>query len=644
MGRKIFLFVILLFFIVLVYASTGVLDKPDYKLGEIAIFEMTITAGNEKSRAYTVNWTNATGWQIELDSGTTPSSTTPPLNEFFEEFLIPTNYITLYGNNLTANLTGTNLDESESSTVSVVGVNDLIIESINVTSPNFMGKNLGISAKVTNSSDGVVGAICEIDIETIDGLSIVTGPEFLSQSGGDIDQNFFIDSNVFDKGTQYLADINCFCDSGQNTGCYSGVNNITNADGDAKKSFLIKDLGTSMVNDKWYNDTDFTSDFVTGDYPAVWLENSLEGKVEIVDGPARLNQDAVNWTLFNNTILGNSSLNGEGFVFAGRPASLCLLINNSFSEEKFITINQVSFDDDTLEQHFFPLNIDTLEQIDPEENIMRTSIKPSETDGILQRCSEEFIIPDHVFGGNDIDINFHLHVEGFEQAIELESDEFSLYGQKLNESFVPIIDIQNISTTGIAIYNACTKIDVVMEYNFFGSDEETFFAEYCFENTDKDVLRGCFVKEISADRGENKVINDTLKIPYFETTGQAEVTISIFPTEEKISLDDRIGFGDFEPSNTFNVTKNSSLSCLYSQNLDQETQYLQFRELEEISNKTGTFRTSIICPSTADRGSNIRCQLRATLEDPQLVQEETGFTCFIEQDSIKYSQIKFQSP
>jgi len=80
MRSKIFLFVILLFssifFLPLVTSSTIIFDKDAYALTETASATINC-AGNEKNQAYTVVWSNDTGFEIPLanDTGNTLSPT-----------------------------------------------------------------------------------------------------------------------------------------------------------------------------------------------------------------------------------------------------------------------------------------------------------------------------------------------------------------------------------------------------------------------------------------------------------------------------------------------------------------------------------------------------------------------------------------
>ena len=114
--RRIFLILalFLIFVIPLVSATTTTLDKESYSLTETATATFTC-AGNEKNQAYTVVWSNASGFEIPLanDTGDTLDCTT-----FLESFTINSTYIDAYGSALNVTLTGTNLEGTDNATVS----------------------------------------------------------------------------------------------------------------------------------------------------------------------------------------------------------------------------------------------------------------------------------------------------------------------------------------------------------------------------------------------------------------------------------------------------------------------------------------------------------------------------------------------
>ena len=414
---------------------TLTLDDTAYVEGETAAGTGNCGASNEKSRAYTITWTNGSGTVLQTDVGTTPSAVSTP---FIVNYIIPVGYVAGNGTVLDVNMTGTNLEGTDTATIAGPSSNDLIVSQINISSGNYIGTTLGISARIQNSTEqGVLGATCSIHIEDTVGNAI-TSKKADSTHDGEIHLYFPITEAFFDADAQYLADINCYCPTGSTTQCFNAE---IGASGQSLQAFNIDDLGDAMIIRKWSSG----DDFVTGAYPTVWLNNEFDGKTEIVDGPTNIPQENIGWLGYNNTLHFNSTTNGQGFLTAGHPASLCLTIENTFEVEKFVMISQVSFDDDTIGQHFFPESVETGEELSGEHIILRTSIKPNSTDGPQTVCSQELLMPEHVFGANDIDINFHLNVEGFEQNIEGESDEFAYFAQQIGKDYVNWITINNFT-------------------------------------------------------------------------------------------------------------------------------------------------------------------------------------------------------
>lgn len=554
---------------------TLTLDKTEYKLPTIATVEGSCGQGNERNEAYTINWTNGT-FQLEIDTGTTPAGAG---TSFFEDFIINSSFIDAFGNKLIVNMTGNNLEGGDTADVVAASSSDLLIVDINITSPNFIGRFVGVSATVQNASETpIAGAICRVDVETPDGLAILS-KAILSQSGGDIDIQFKLDEANFDPGVQFLADVNCFCASaGSNAECVTDNGDTqTNAHGDVTKSFLVDDLGDTMRVRKW-NGTDT---FSAGAFPGIYLRNEFNAKVLIESDPTYIAQESIGFSGYNNTFQANATQIGQAFLTAGRPAVLCFLVNNTFITEEEIMIDSVTFDDDFLEQQFFPIDINTGASI-KKLPILITGVKSQSDDGVLEKCTEQFLIPSNIKGANDWDVNFHLEVfNGFEQEILLESDEFVIFGEEINNSFLNLIDKINLTTSHFGqTINACNELDVWFNYDSVIVPDETFFdISYCFENTDQDVIEQCITKKMTIDFGTNKLINDSFILPFFPHAGESEVTISIFRDGVQS------GFADTEPQNTFTVSVNSSESCFFSEDKDQR---IQFKQFEAQNNASGS--------------------------------------------------------
>ena len=68
-----------------------------------------------------------------------------------------------------------------------------------------------------------------------------------------------------------------------------------------------------------------------------------------------------------------------------------------------MSVYDVTFDTDEMEQFFFPLdNAEGIEIHGVDHPIMTSTVKPfSDDNTTIERCTEWFIIPDNILGGND---------------------------------------------------------------------------------------------------------------------------------------------------------------------------------------------------------------------------------------------------
>ncbi len=617
--------------VVLVVASnvladcTASLDKDIYFPFETATMTGICDGGNEKSRVYEVNWTSANGTRFELDSGTTPANINEP---FFETFVIPEGF----SGYLNVNLTGTNLEGTDFANVTEVNVTNLRIENIIISAKDYIGKWAAIVFTVKDSADNPISnSQCIIDIVDKDNLPIVhSGSVVPSQGDGKVLFSSFLDEDIFVEGLSYKWDVACTCfdtdDSASIGGagfCYDSTTGIAFSDfahGESQQPFTVNDVGDSMVVKKW--GTEFT-------IPHVYIRNERSAKVNISSDPSYISQKNINWSLYNNSFQDLSiSENGNAFVTAGKLAKLCFIVNNTFDKERTISVFDVTFDTDEKEEFFHPLDIDTFEVLMGEDNLLlKTTVKPwIEENLTYERCTEWFRIPDIIKGANDWDVQARIRVDGFDQDFGIESDEFPIYGARLDEEFVRIIDISRVSSDAYKlVVDACSDVSVNFSYSFFGDVEEKFDVEYCFEQTDTDVIEGCFSREIIPDEGSDNVITDVFKLPFFASSGAAEVTIEIF---NRLGL--IVGFADTEPFNTFNVSAVSADSCRFSESLEQELSLRGVVALEGIENKTGIFKLRVDCPERVVKGNVVPCVVSAVVEDPDTPDAETNFNCYID--------------
>ncbi len=164
-------------------------------------------SGNEKNQAYTVNWTNGTGFQVELDTGDTLDCTT-----FLQSFIINSSYIDVFGAVINATLQGTNLEGSDNASVVTAGSNTLLISSI-----THQGTYLGLSSSIDSNvadenSKAISGGFCDINVEDPSNDHVL----FTVRStmiDGNLDFIWFLDYQRFKEQKDYVGKISCFCGS-----------------------------------------------------------------------------------------------------------------------------------------------------------------------------------------------------------------------------------------------------------------------------------------------------------------------------------------------------------------------------------------------------------------------------------------------
>lgn len=619
---------IVLFLILLVpftLATCTLTLNPPLVEGDTATVTATCSAPAEQSQSYVMNWTNATGHEIQIDTGTTPAIKN---TDFFETFSIPSDYTSVNGTALNVNMTGTELEGTATATISTAGTSDLIISDISITSEYFIGKYGAISFTVRdNNAETISNAQCIVDIVDGNNLPIISsGGVVPSQGNGIIVFSQFLTDNAFIESNQYKWDISCACFNASDFSsnypgfCYNSTGQKINqfADGETQYPFTIIDVADKMIVNK-------TVDTTVG--TGIWVENSLGYRVNMTESLPVKYQEDINWSVYNQS-------DGMAFLTAGEKFRFCMYVNNTFDGLEHIKLNYLHLNRNpgaTVNV----LNVDG--SLMDSQNVLYNAIDV----GNYEKCGNWLLIPPYIKGQNNYKVNIHMSVEGYEQNFEIISNRFTIFGEKETADYIPLIDITNVSTNYLgATATACDNIEVTMTYNFHGDEEDVFIAEYCFEQTDDDYLAGCYKTEINPDFGDNKVIFENITLPYFQSSGEAEVYIHIHKQieHEKSYL---VGYGDIEPNNIFTIAVDHSDTCKYSQNYKQELELRGVEALEGIENKTGTFKMEVNCPSHAFAGGNIVCDITAQVEDSQEVEKEVDFTCQISNATGTWSTINW---
>ena len=230
---------------------TVTLNKEEYPNGDIATATMSCSEVDEKLDDYTLNWTNASGYVVEMDVGTTPAISN---TQFFESYSIPSDYSTIHGSVLNATLSGGDTEGQDNATVSSAGTNDLIITPGGFSENRYIGLTAGVKFTVTDeNSKKITNAQCRVHINDNDNLPIEISDSILTSINGDCQFKNLLEAKTFEEGTSYLATISCFC--GSNITDSSCIDEdgliVTNSVGTVSGVLTIKSwLNVNTVTDK----------------------------------------------------------------------------------------------------------------------------------------------------------------------------------------------------------------------------------------------------------------------------------------------------------------------------------------------------------------------------------------------------------
>ena len=561
------------------------LTQFNFSVDETVTTTITCAASDKNDAGFFVFF-NSTNGDDAMDDTANVSFTVPSSSPFI---IFPAWKVTA-NQSPQVNLTGVlyvndvKISDVRFNTTTTGGLNTLDITDVEISDDIFENQFFGVQGVIKHQGNVVTFARVCGHVEDEAGVIRKARPQDnceVTDGAGHFEIDIFCDDNLWGclAGKSFSIEIEATCPINSTTDSY--INCVANNEkiGFATKeignAFTVDDLGDKMITKKWITENST---------PGVYMKNEFGAKTRILNNPSFISPINITWEDFNNTKKRNVSQNGEAFLTAGELASMCLLLNNTFPDEEPIQIVNLNFDDDKLEQFFHPLDAETGVAI-RNLPLSHISVKNIDEEGLQEKCTEPFRIPKTIIGGIDWDANFDLVMPRFTQEINGESDEFAIYGKFEGQSFVPIVDIRNVS---ISAFNenatACTEVNVSMMYNYFGAAEKDFKTEYCFEQTTNDIELGCTVKTINPDIGRNQTINDTFTLPFVKNGGEAEITITVLDIHEDI-----IGFGDTEPHNTFNITADLGDECRYRGSDDQFLQARQTRALEGINSSAGTF-------------------------------------------------------
>ena len=217
---------LLLLVVALIIFSTSVsavctltLDDVNYTQLATATVTASCSSANERNNAYTMNWTNETGFQLQADLGTTPL--TSNIN-FFEAFIIPSNYLAVYGGTLNVTMTGNNLEGDASAFVNSGSPSTLIITNGTLSPDILLGRVAAFKFNLIDENlKGVNGAHCFASIEDGNGFPVATVLDTIITSSGRGIFSTSFGADDFEEDRSYVGVIECNCGiTGTNDECF----------------------------------------------------------------------------------------------------------------------------------------------------------------------------------------------------------------------------------------------------------------------------------------------------------------------------------------------------------------------------------------------------------------------------------------
>jgi len=225
MTKNKYIFIVLLILLIFIPYSlatcTVTFDQTEYNPAETMTATMTCSGNIERNQAYTLTWTNTTT-TLEIDTGTTPATKN---TAFFQTYVIPSYY---NGSDITATLTGTSLEGSDTASVSGNATNILIINDAKFSPIAKLGEVFAIDFEVKDYNGKLIDeATCSVYAtdENDAPLQECTINKYSKSIHGRAICSGFTNPKALKENKPYIAKIRCHCHTGDNS-CFDEDTNI----------------------------------------------------------------------------------------------------------------------------------------------------------------------------------------------------------------------------------------------------------------------------------------------------------------------------------------------------------------------------------------------------------------------------------
>lgn len=581
--KYIFIFLFAFLFLLVLQPSyalcNGTLGKEKYAPLENPVVTFTCSAVNEKSQSYNILWWNGTAY-IANHTGTTPATTG---QAFFDTITIPDNSV---WTNANVSLTGTNLESGDWFNVSGKSATQLYINNFLTTENSnngvWIGEIFGIQFTVKNYlNKSISNAKCIVSLE--DGNNVPILQKETTSVYGLVDTNFILDSAGFEEGREYLVKASCLCGAGNTTiGCF---------DTDGNSLQYLSDFTRHIFN---INTTLLVN--TVNDKSIYYLKNKLFVCANVTNNNGVRKEIKVNYNFRCSNDSSNSNTDRALY---------------GFGEE----IRGISAG--TTQNQCYQFIIPEYEKLQA-----HNSTCYSATDVTIQRTYSEltYSTTSPFFTIISDELNLYPDWERinntyYSSIINLSKDDFLDFTSNIFGN----LDLKFAGRRVDSILN--TRDSKLNEGGVFATEFNNFTCRYC-NNTPVN----CNLEAVDDGFLELELRNVDMT-----STGCYEVNVSFFKSQDE-SLQNISMYSDKQSNTLTNIT--SSL-----QNLTV-SQGLAYEALEGIENKTGTFRLSVACPSSAVKNSIMTCGITYQIESGE-TQKEVDFTCYILDGTTKMSTINF---
>jgi hypothetical protein len=700
MGRKIIIlssiFIVLLFLNIFFISAvcTVVLDKISYNQGETASADMVCTGAEEKSDAYTLNWTYQNGTQLEADAGTTSGTAG---EHFIESYTIASDHPE--GVWLNATLQGPQQEGTDSANVTAPSATNLIFAN-SLVAGKFLGITSSLKSTITASGKAISGGYCKISIWSNDATQMLGSDETVMVNG-EVKTVWTLGYDSFDEGVDYQAKAICYCgsDGSENECIDEDGATVEDAIGSAVVGFTTNTwmtINTDPMPIVYENNTDFPNAVVFAGFGervfyGVNVTSYAGASVKLAVETFLTNNDtgAIFLQETKNAIVsidpGNSSLVGRHEIASNVPTGTYyitkfydVVYNNIIVSQGIITtetFNVTGTDDSFKLENVLTdkANYYTGEALHVCINLTNNFDKRIEFEVLYNfRCGEDnlnsaldrSLVAEHtefraLSGGTTQNQCAELPIKYIDHLLYMTSQCYA--SVTIKSPYINTFDNKKSITS--AVFNV-TDYGMYPEYEI----DPTYPIVRLFPDWRRfdDVVDGVPKNYVRA-----KVNITNLKESFLDPDG-------IITDDD---WDVYVVFTDRMPSSQeiFNYTvqyKNGTKidnpienKCLQYKNGDRTSVcslgieevnfsdtdddyfevFVWFEDyeerstdaLEDIANKTGTFHMEVDCPTQTKVGEII-CNISARVEDSQLMEKEVDFTCYVlDVDSNQYGTVNW---